>query len=185
MTILYRNLQIEELSRLAEIDRGEEIQSIYILKEGKLTLISYIESVEGFTATELEELTLRQTQLLASGGQVIGAFENDLLVGVASAAGQLRGQHKNYCKMDILYVSKAQRGKGIAKQLLEKVKAAAKAFGAAYLYISATPTQHTVDFYLAQGAQLATEIDQALWDLEPEDIHLELLASSPTMNSKS
>lgn len=181
MPILFRDLLATELPRLAEIDRSEEIRSVYVLQDDKLALVRHEESVEGFTNEEFEELVARQAKLLATGGKVIGAFENELLVGIASAENQLRGQQHNYCKMDILYVSKQERGKGIAKQLLEKIKTVAQGFGATYLYISATPTQYTVDFYLAQGAQLATEIDQELWALEPDDIHLQLLASSPTI----
>jgi GNAT superfamily N-acetyltransferase len=174
MAIVYRDMVIEELPRLAEIDRGEEIQSSYVLQNNELVLVGNAESVPGFTAAELAELDTRQAQLLANGGKVIGAFEQDLLAGIASAEKELRGERKNYCKMDILYVSKPQRGKGIAKQLLQEIKACAKEFGATHLYISATPTQHTVDFYLAQGAQLAATIDEELWALEPDDIHLEL-----------
>jgi hypothetical protein len=43
------------------------------------------------------------------------------------------------------------------------------------MYISATPSEHTVNFYLALGCQLAAEPDSELLELEPEDIHLELL----------
>jgi hypothetical protein len=55
------------------------------------------------------------------------------------------------------------------------VKTLAKEKGAQLLYISATPSQHTVDFYLKQGARLASEVNPVLFKLEPDDIHLELV----------
>jgi len=45
--------------------------------------------------------------------------------------------------------------------------------GAKQLYISATPSEHTVDFYLRLGCRLDLEPDSELFELEPEDIHLE------------
>ena len=44
--------------------------------------------------------------------------------------------------------------------------------GATALYVSATPTQNTVDFYLNRGCVLAPEPDPRLLAAEPDDIHL-------------
>ena len=41
------------------------------------------------------------------------------------------------------------------------------------MYISATPTQHTIDFYLRLGCQVTNEPDPELFAQEPEDIHFE------------
>ncbi|MEE1946625.1 GNAT family N-acetyltransferase [Pedobacter sp. KR3-3] len=167
-------MQADELYRLAEIDRSEAIEASYQLQNGQLVLIADAQLATGFTAEELSELMQRQSELLQAGGKIMGAFEQDKLVGMASVALPLFGRDKSYCKMDILYVSRPHRGQGIAKQLLHSIKIIARTFEASHLYISATPTQHTVDFYLAQGAQLATEINPQLWAMEPDDIHLEL-----------
>ena len=51
----------------------------------------------------------------------------------------------------------------------------ARNMGAKKLYISATPSKHTVDFYIGLGCKIASEINPELFKLEPEDIHLELL----------
>ncbi len=40
------------------------------------------------------------------------------------------------------------------------------------MYISVTPSENTVSFYIYLGCVLATEIDQELFALEPEDIHI-------------
>ncbi|EPO8012708.1 GNAT family N-acetyltransferase, partial [Pseudomonas aeruginosa] len=40
------------------------------------------------------------------------------------------------------------------------------------LYVSATPSQNTVDFYTRLGCRLCMEPDEELYRLEPEDVHL-------------
>ena len=62
--------------------------------------------------------------------------------------------------------------KGLKMQSL-KVLEKAKELGAKKLYISATPSENTVNYYSRLGCALATEIDSELFALEPEDIHLE------------
>jgi hypothetical protein len=63
---------------------------------------------------------------------------------------------------------------GLGGRLVDESKMAAKNFGAGKLYISATPTTNTVDFYLRLGAVLTKELDLELYQREPDDIHLEL-----------
>jgi hypothetical protein len=48
----------------------------------------------------------------------------------------------------------------------------ARAASATRLYVSATPTGSAVNFYLRQGCVLADPPHPALFELEPEDIHL-------------
>jgi N-acetylglutamate synthase-like GNAT family acetyltransferase len=57
---------------------------------------------------------------------------------------------------------------------LERAAARARELGAQRLYVSATESENTVDFYLRRGCRLAEEVDPALFALEPNDIHLEL-----------
>jgi hypothetical protein len=52
-------------------------------------------------------------------------------------------------------------------------KATARERGAKRLYISATPSENTINFYLRRGCVVAAEVDPHLFELEPEDIHLE------------
>jgi hypothetical protein len=47
-----------------------------------------------------------------------------------------------------------------------------KAQGVEGFYISSTSTKHTVDFYMHQGGKPVMHPDQALYALEPDDIHL-------------
>jgi len=61
----------------------------------------------------------------------------------------------------------------LGTQLFELAKATAREKGARPLYISATPSEKTVNFYLRLGCAVAGEPDPELIELEPEDIHLE------------
>jgi GNAT superfamily N-acetyltransferase len=70
-------------------------------------------------------------------------------------------------------VSRSYRHKGLGTRLFELAKATARRRGAKRLYISATPSENTVNFYLRLGCAVAAAPDQELFDLEPEDIHLE------------
>ncbi|MGJ1197420.1 GNAT family N-acetyltransferase [Sphingobacterium spiritivorum] len=169
-----RILNKDELFRIKEIDRSEEIAELYVYAEGRLVIIPHIESVSGFDPAELEEIINRQYQLVSEGGVVYGAFDQDKLIGTASVDYKRIGVRHNYRKMDILYVSHTYQGKGIGRQLLNACKNSALDFGADKLYISATPTRNTVDFYLKNGARLTTELNNELFAAEPDDIHLEM-----------
>ena len=71
-----------------------------------------------------------------------------------------------------LYVSRTYRGRGVGMQLFDAAVSFAREAGAKALYVSAAPTENTVDFYLNRGCVLAPEPDPALLAAEPDDIHL-------------
>jgi len=71
-----------------------------------------------------------------------------------------------------LFVSKDSRRHGVAAQLTHEVMRLAKAQGADQLYVSATPSESAIGFYLSQGFALAKQVHKDLYALEPEDIHL-------------
>lgn len=178
MAIIFRGLKEEEIDKIALLDRSEEIFELYEYHKGNLVPKPHRETVTQFDAAELEEMIIRQKKIQKGGGYIVGAFDQNELVGVASVEKMKRGIASDYCKMDILYVSRKYRAMKLGYKLLEECKKAAKEFGAQNLYISATPTKNTVDFYLRNGAILTTELDRELYKLEPDDIHLEMPVSS-------
>ena len=109
--ITYNPLRLEELNKIAEIDRSENILEAYSYKKGQLLTEQVNETVTAFEPDELEAIIEKQKYLKQGGGEVIGAFINNRLVGVASIENRKRGAASDYCKMDILYVSNASRGK--------------------------------------------------------------------------
>jgi N-acetylglutamate synthase-like GNAT family acetyltransferase len=175
MKIDYRELKLDELDGIRGIDRSEEVDSVYLFRSGTLVQKEVSRRMEGFPGDELEAILRRQKQLLANGGWVYGAFDSGKLVGVASLENRFRGRTHRYCKMDILFVSRDYRREGIAEKLLSVCKTTARGIGAERLYISATESKNTVDFYMKRGARLVEELDDDLFRMEPEDIHLEIV----------
>lgn len=170
----FRILTREEIERLRQIDRREIIDKNYHIEDGKLKLKEDFCDVKGWEHQEVEEFISRLYDLYDRGGIIYGAFDDCNIVGMVALENKFIGKNKDQLKLDILYISKAYRKKGIGKKLVELIKNKAREMGATKLYISATPTKNTVDFYFGIGSKLASEINEELFELEPEDIHLEL-----------
>ena len=73
----------------------------------------------------------------------------------------------------VLHVTKPWRRHGVRCELTNEVVRLARAEGVQRLYVSATPTRGTLDFYLSQGFMPLATPDERLFALEPEDIHLQ------------
>ena len=82
------------------------------------------------------------------------------------------GGGRDQIQLAYLYVSRTYRGRGVGMQLFEAAVSFTRGAGAKALYVSAAPTENTVDFYLNRGCALAPEPDPALLAPEPDDIHL-------------
>jgi N-acetylglutamate synthase-like GNAT family acetyltransferase len=174
MDIVIRRLKIDEVEKIRSIDRSEVIENIFVFSDHKLIEKDVHYDMKGFSISAINNIIERQKELIMAKGEVFGAFDGDLLVGVASVENKIRGSKNRYCKMDILHVSNKYRKKGIATRLIAECKNAAMNFGANRLYISATESKNTVEFYQKRGAILVEELDDELFKLEPEDIHLEI-----------
>ena len=103
----------------------------------------------------------------------MGAFENDALVGAAILESKFIGSQQDTLQLKFLHVSWDHRKQGIASTLFNRAADKAKALGAKKLYISATPSENTINYYRRLGCILAEEIDRELFTLELDDIHLE------------
>lgn len=107
------------------------------------------------------------------GGWFYGLFDDGRLIGVVVLDGRFIGKNHDQLQLKFLHLSRAYRNQGLGKQLFELAKGEARSRGARWLYVSATPSEHTVGFYLGLGCKVTTEPNPALFALEPEDIHLE------------
>jgi len=163
-----------EVGRIAEIDRSEHVTTGYVYEHGELRAESVDWRVPPWPPTgddfSVEHMTTGILPVLDSGGTMLGAFEeNGTLVGF----GVLRyGLAERMAQVDALFVSNGHRRKGIATRLLSRIVGLARADGADWLYVSATPSESAVGFYVSQGFHLAEELDDELYALEPEDIHM-------------
>ena len=74
--------------------------------------------------------------------------------------------------LSALFVSRKHRRKGIASLLTEEVSRLARADCARRLYVSATPSRPTVEFYRSHKFKPTDEPNEKLFALEPDDIHM-------------
>jgi predicted N-acetyltransferase YhbS len=172
-----RLLQRNEIPHIWQIDRREVIENVYYLREGKLVLEPEHYDMQGWPPGEAEVYTSHLLDCYDRGGTFWGAFENNALIGVSILESKFIGSQQDTLQLKFLHVSRDFRKRGIASTLFNLAVETARDLGAKKLYISATPSEHTINYYLRLGCVLATEIDPELFALEPEDIHLEYVIS--------
>jgi predicted N-acetyltransferase YhbS len=169
-----RLLRREEIPLIWQIDRREIVENIFYLNNGKLALKPDYFDIQGWPPEEAELYMPILFDCYDRGGTFWGMFKDEMLVGVAILESKFIGSRQDALQLKFLHVSHDYRKRGIASTLFKLAVEKAKALGAKKLYISATPSEHTVNYYLRLGCVLATEIDPELFELEPEDIHLQL-----------
>ena len=173
--IVIKQLDTSALERIADIDRSEHVTGAYVRRNGHLELERvdwqvpawFTEgdgkhSVQGHIADWrpfLEDL----------GGVMFGAMYGRRLVGFAIYRPRLE---PDMAQLAVLHVSREYRRQGLGAVLTEQVAMLALADGARRLYVSATPSEGTVEFYRNQGFHPADEPHPELFALEPEDIHM-------------
>ena len=178
-----RKLERSELPDIWSIDRREFIERIYQQHDSELVLKDHYFDVPGWTPGMPERDAHAFLDCFDRGGTFYGAFydagldaELDAgLIGASVLESRFIGANRDQLQLKFLHVSRQYRGTGVGRVLFETSAARAKDLGACKLYISATPSENTIRFYFSRGCQLATDIDPALFELEPEDIHLELV----------
>lgn len=107
------------------------------------------------------------------GGWCYGVFDDAALIGAAVLESRLIGKRKDQLQLKFLHLSRAYRKNGLGAKMFELASSIARARGVKRLYISATPSENTVNFYVKLDCTLAVPPDPELVELEPEDIHLE------------
>ena len=168
-----RELTRSEVPYIWQIDRREVINKVYYLKNGKLVIKPERYDMRGWPAGEPEHYTPILIDCFDHGGHFWGAFSGELLVGVVVLENRFIGSTKDTLQMKFLHVSNNYREQGLGKKLFLLAAEKAIELEAKKLYISATPSENTINFYLDLGCVLTSEIDDELYALEPEDIHLE------------
>ena len=168
-----RLLQREEIPLIWQIDRREVIENIYTLESGKLVLKPDYFDMQDWPPGEAEHYTPILMDCYDRGGMFWGVFENNQLVGVAILEDRFIGSQRDTLQLKFLHVSRDYRNCGLGSTLFKMAVEEAKALGAKKLYISATPSEHTINYYSRLGCVIAMEIEDELFALEPEDIHLE------------
>lgn len=195
VTTTIRHMQPRELARIDEIDRSEHVTEEYSYRRGALERRSVDVAVPRWSPCGDGEHSVRGQiaawqPILERGGTLVGAFDADalptavrapaapcasadspigLLAGVAIYRPRLAEGTAN---LAVLHVSRSQRRRGIGSLLVREVARLARADGARRLYVSATPSGSAVGFYRSQGFEPTDQPHEALFALEPDDIHM-------------
>jgi len=172
--MIIRTLQRDEIPLVWQIDRREAIENIYHLRNGELVLEPDYFDAQGWPPGEAALYTPILLDCFDRGGSFWGAFDEDgKIIGVSVLESKFIGANHDTLQLKFLHVSHGARKQGLGSKLFHLVVEKAKIMGAQKLYISATPSENTINYYVRLGCVLATEIDPELFTLEPEDIHLE------------
>ncbi len=168
-----RRIAREEIEKVWAIDRSEVVENLYRLENGALLLEPRRFDIHGWPPGEAEKYTPLLVECFDRGGWFHGLFDEERMIGAAVLEAKFIGRQKDRLQLKFLHVGKAHRRRGLGKQLFELAKAEARERGAKRLYVSATPSENTIDFYRRLGCVVAAELDPELYALEPEDIHLD------------
>ena len=171
----YVTLAAHELARVAEIDRTERIDAIYVQHGSRLELVVGDRSSPPWDAQGDGEHSVAMLQRalenwVRCGATMRGSFARERLVGIGGVLPHLR---PGVAQLVVLYVTNAFRGRGVGRRLSADIDEIARAAGDTSMVVSATPSLNTVRFYLGQGYAPMEEPLPELFVLEPEDIHMQ------------
>jgi GNAT superfamily N-acetyltransferase len=168
-----RKLSRDEIKDIWAIDRGEVINAVYYLEQGALRLRPEHYDLPGWPPGEAEKYTPILEACYDRGGWLHGLFDDQRLIGAAVLESHFIGKNGDQLQLTFLHISRPYRHQGWGQRLFGWARVEATRRGAKSLYISATPSEKTIDFYLRLGCTVASEPDPELYELEPEDIHFE------------
>ena len=175
MFIQYRQLDQDQIWFIKRIDRSETVDKVYHMRDGQLVLEDeHFEISNDWWQGEEVVKTIRPRveKIAEEGGYVLGAFDERRVVGICALDSQFL--NKKRLNVDMIFVNRRYRGKGVGTRLMEMLKEEAQNREAKYLYVSATPSEKTVNFFQSMGFKLAKKPEPELFEREPEDIHMEL-----------
>jgi ribosomal protein S18 acetylase RimI-like enzyme len=169
------HLRAEDVSLVAAIDRSERVHVQYRVIDGQLQQVpAAMTEVPAWDPTGSGPHSVAAEidfcrSVVARGGVLLGVFDAERTAGLAIV-------HPSFepplAWLAFLHVSRGYRRKGAAQALWDASVAISVADGAESIYVSATPTESAVGFYLRQGCRLARPVHPELFAAEPEDIHL-------------
>lgn len=171
--LIERDLQLSDLGQLALIDRKELIEQFYRVQAGRLELYDEHCAMSGWPEGEAEQDALTLRRCFDQGAWFHGVFAGPSLVAAAVVGCEIiHNGGRRLLQLKFLHVSHDYRGGGLASRLFAKAVGQARSQGVDGLYVSATPSRNTVEFYQRRGCRLLERPDPGLYALEPDDIHL-------------
>ena len=173
MDLVRRRLRRDELPLAWTIDRREIVERVFDLRDGQLVSRPDRFDIRGWPPGDAEKLTPIFEATLDRGGAFLGVFDGEHLVALAVVDTLPLGRSHDLRQLTFLHVGRDYRRLGLGSELFEAAQAFVAGLGGAGLYVSATPSENTVGFYLHRGCRVIDEPDPVLFALEPADIHFE------------
>jgi GNAT superfamily N-acetyltransferase len=174
----YHVLTRSEIAKFVDIERTESIDRVYYMRHGALVLEAEHWDVPDWNAAEKQRRIAELVETYDKGATFFGAFDGSLLVGLSVLDHNPLRSGVDRLNLAGMWVSHPYRGRGIGGMLFRLAAEEARERGAKAMYVSATPSENTIRFYTSLGCRLADPVDSHLYELEPEDIHLELTLRS-------
>ena len=172
--IRHRLLTAADIERIADIDRTERIDALYVQHGSQLELVPGDWSAppwdphgEGEHSVAAQQDAVRH--LLGRGGVAVGAFDGERLVGIGVLLPHLR---PGLAQLAYLHVSNGYRDRAVGGRLSDELERIARESGDESMVVSATPSLHTVRFYERRGFAPMAEPLSELLEVEPEDVHM-------------
>ena len=168
-------LQPDDVSLVAMIDRSEHVNFQYCVTDGELRQVPPVMTdvpawdPSGSGPHSVASEIAFCGSVVARGGILLGAFDGERTAGLAIVHPAFEPP---LAWLAFLHVSRPSRRRGAAQALWAAATDIAVANGAESIYVSATPTESAVGFYLRQGCHLAHPVHPDLFAAEPDDIHL-------------
>jgi GNAT superfamily N-acetyltransferase len=169
-----RRLTGAELARVGEIDRTEQITVLYeqrgtelVERPGNWSASAWDPDGDGEHSVEARRQELEH--YVDAGGLAYGAFAGERLVGIGVVVPHLRPA---VAQLAFIHVTQALRASGIGSRLCGEMDRVARDAGDTAMVVSATPSANTVRFYRSRGFEPMAEPLPALFELEPEDVHM-------------
>jgi N-acetylglutamate synthase-like GNAT family acetyltransferase len=173
-TIEYKELKFTDVNKnmLDYYNRYQEVKKCYRNENGKW-IVKKIKYIENWDRKEIENIITEFMETLKNNGCILGAYENNKLIGFATLINKRFGSNSQYVQLGHMYVSSGHRNKGIGKELFKLCINKAEKMGAEKIYISANTSEETQKFYLGIGCIDAEEINKELAEKEPYDRQME------------
>jgi ribosomal protein S18 acetylase RimI-like enzyme len=173
-TVELRRLGSAELARVAEIDRTERIETLYV-QDGELLVERHGRwdapawSDDGLGEHTVEAKVRELHGYVDLGGVAVGALAEGQLVGIGAVVPKLR---PGIAQLAFLHVTAECRGAGVGGLVCDELERIARADGATEMVVSATPSENAVRFYLGRGFKPTATPLAELLEAEPDDVHM-------------
>lgn len=170
-----RRLGTEDLGLIGSIDRSEVVSTGYRVRGGELISYEVDWEIPNWDPAGAGDHSVAGQMgtwvpVLERGGLLMGSFTGQ---GDVAGLSILEPDFEpGLAWLAFLHVGRPYRRQGVAGRLWEEADRIAAEAGANCMYISATPSESAVKFYLSRGCRLADPPHPTLFANEPEDVHL-------------